>query len=200
MPFAQDFAQSCNTAFVSLTERLPPDALHDAARDFGLGKPLQARHARRPRRRCRPASDLVARAATMIGQDKILASPLAMAGVAATLADGRWHAPRLLAQDGHTTGTRLAGAERDTLRALTRDVVTQGTGTALASTPGDVHGKSGTAEYGGGDPPPTHAWFIAYRGDVALAVLVENGRSGGTVAAPIAADFFAACDRRNACG
>jgi cell division protein FtsI/penicillin-binding protein 2 len=198
VPFAQDFAQSCNTAFVSLTERLPPDALRNAARDFGLGKPLKlgmpAADSQVP-----PGSDLVARAATMIGQDKILASPLAMAGVAATLADGRWHAPRLLAQDPHTTGTRLAGAERDTLRALTRDVVTQGTGTALASTPGEVHGKSGTAEYGGGDPPPTHAWFIAYRGDVALAVLVENGRSGGTVAAPVVADFFAACDRRSAC-
>jgi cell division protein FtsI/penicillin-binding protein 2 len=57
-----------------------------------------------------------------------------------------------------------------------------------------VLGKSGTAEFGGGDPPPTHAWFIAARKDIALAVLVENGRSGGAVAAPIAARFFAALD------
>ncbi len=68
--------------------------------------------------------------------------------------------------------------------------MTEGTGTALAAIPGEVHGKSGTAEYGGGDPPPTHAWFVAYRDDVAIAVLVENGRSGGSVAAPIAARFF----------
>jgi cell division protein FtsI/penicillin-binding protein 2 len=73
-----------------------------------------------------------------------------------------------------------------------RRVVTEGTGTALAAIPGEVHGKRGTAEYGGGDPPPTHAWFIAYRDDVAIAVLVENGRSGGSVAAPIAARFFEA--------
>ena len=78
---------------------------------------------------------------------------------------------------------------REFARAL---VGTEGTGTALAGIPGDVHGKSGTAEYGGGNPPPTHAWFIAYRDDVAVAVLVENGRSGGSVAAPIAARFFAA--------
>ena len=77
-----------------------------------------------------------------------------------------------------------------------RSVVTDGTGTALASIPGEVGGKSGTAEYGGGDPPPTHAWFIAYRDDVAISVLVENGRSGGSVAAPIAARFFETC---NAC-
>ena len=71
-----------------------------------------------------------------------------------------------------------------------RAVVTSGTGTALASLPGFVAGKSGTAEYGGGDPPPTHAWFIAFRGDLAVAVLVENGRAGGEVAAPIAARFL----------
>jgi cell division protein FtsI/penicillin-binding protein 2 len=70
--------------------------------------------------------------------------------------------------------------------------VTSGTGTALAAVPGEVAGKSGTAEYGGGNPPPTHAWFIAYRGDLAVAVLVEKGRSGGSVAAPIAAGFFQA--------
>ena len=38
-----------------------------------------------------------------------------------------------------------------------------------ASVPGEVHGKSGTAEYGSGDSPPTHAWFLAYRDDLALA-------------------------------
>jgi len=189
VPFAQDFAQSCNTAFVSLTERLPADALQAAGRDFGLGEPLRFGMPA-PEAEVPPGRDLVARAAAMIGQDRILGSPLAMAGVAATVADGRWRAPRLLASDDARAGPRLASGELDTLRELTRSVVTEGTGTALASVPGDVHGKSGTAEYGGGDPPPTHAWFIAYRDDVASAVLVENGRSGGSVAAPIAARFF----------
>ena len=128
----------------------------------------------------------------MIGQDRIVASPLAMAGVAATVADGRWRAPRLVATDRTQTGPALDPGELSTLRALMRSVVTSGTGTALASVPGEVAGKSGTAEYGGGDPPPTHAWFIAFRGDLAIAVLVENGRSGGSVAAPIAARFFQA--------
>jgi cell division protein FtsI/penicillin-binding protein 2 len=76
-----------------------------------------------------------------------------------------------------------------------RAVVTSGTGEALAGVPGEVRGKSGTAEYGSGDPPPTHAWFVAQRDDVALAVLVEGGRSGGAVAAPLARAFFAALDR-----
>jgi ketosteroid isomerase-like protein len=85
--------------------------------------------------------------------------------------------------------------ERGTLAALMRDVVRTGTGVALADVAGEPAGKSGTAEFGGGDPPPTHAWFIAYRDDVAIAVLVEGGTSGASVAAPIASAFFAALDR-----
>ncbi|HEX6696564.1 MAG TPA: penicillin-binding transpeptidase domain-containing protein [Solirubrobacteraceae bacterium] len=184
VPFARDFAQSCNTAFVSLAKRLAPDALTRTARDFGLGRTSASQV---------PAGrTAVERAATMIGQDRIVASPLAMAGVAATVADGRWRAPRLVATDRHQAGPALDQDELSTLRALMRSVVTSGTGTALAPVPGEVAGKSGTAEYGGGNPPPTHAWFIAFRGDLAVAVLVENGRSGGSVAAPIAARFFQA--------
>jgi cell division protein FtsI/penicillin-binding protein 2 len=182
VPFATDFAQSCNTAFVSLARRLAPDALTRTARDFGLGRTGASQV---------PAGgDAVERAATMIGQDRILASPLAMAGVAATVADGRWHVPRLVDGDPRRTGTALGDRERTTLRELMRSVVTSGTGTALAAVPGEVAGKTGTAEYGSGDPPPTHAWFIAFRGDLAIAVLVEKGRSGGSVAAPIARAFF----------
>ena len=184
VPFARDFAQSCNTAFVSLAKRLAPDALTRTARDFGLGR-MGASQV--------PAGrTAVERAATMIGQDRIVASPLAMAGVAATVADGRWRAPRLVATDRRQAGPALDQGELSTLRTLMRSVVTSGTGTALAPVPGEVAGKSGTAEYGSGDPPPTHAWFIAFRGDLAVAVLVENGRSGGSVAAPIAARVFQA--------
>jgi cell division protein FtsI/penicillin-binding protein 2 len=115
-----------------------------------------------------------------------------MAGVAATVADGRWHVPRLISTDPHSGGPPIAADELSTLRTLMRSVVTSGTGTALAVVPGEVAGKTGTAEFGGGNPPPTHAWFIAFRGDVAVAVLVEKGSSGGAVAAPIAQRFFLA--------
>ena len=130
----------------------------------------------------------------MIGQYRLLASPLSMAGVAAAVADGRWHAPRLVSSDARLAGPALAAGVRDTRAGLMRSVVTSGTGQALAAVAGEPAGKSGTAEFGSGDPPPTHAWFIALRGDVAVAVLVEHGRSGGSVAAPIAAAFFEALD------
>lgn len=192
--FADDFAISCNTAFISLAPCLPASALGSTALDFGLGRntdlPFGAAESHVP-----PGRDPVSRAATMIGQDRIVATPLAMGGVAATVADGRWRAPRLLASDPRVAGPAIPAAELATLRALMRGVITHGSGMALAATPGGVAGKTGTAEYGSASPPATHAWFICYRGDLALAVLVENGRSGGTVAAPIAAKFFAAYDR-----
>jgi cell division protein FtsI/penicillin-binding protein 2 len=118
-------------------------------------------------------------------------TPLAMAGVAAAVADGRWRQPRLVQSDPSKAGPALP--DLPTLRDLMRQVVTRGTAaTALAGVPGEIAGKTGTAEFGGANPPQTHAWFIAYRGDLAVAVLVEKGRSGGSVAAPLAAKFFGA--------
>ncbi|HST41045.1 MAG TPA: penicillin-binding transpeptidase domain-containing protein [Conexibacter sp.] len=188
-PFADAFAESCNTAFVGLASRLSEGALPEAGRAFGLGArfdlPVPAYGGQVPEPR-----DLTATAAAMIGQDKILASPLGMAGVIATVADGSWRPPRLAADDPRVDGTPLDAEITEQLRDLTRQVVTSGTGTALVYLSGEPHGKSGTAEYGSGDPPPTHAWFIAYRDDVAVAVLVEDGVAGGEVAAPIANDFF----------
>jgi cell division protein FtsI/penicillin-binding protein 2 len=77
------------------------------------------------------------------------------------------------------------------LHSLMREVVTVGTGTVLLKAPGDpVMGKTGTAEYGPGATPKTHAWFVGYQGDIAFAVYVQDGQSGGTVAAPVALAFL----------
>jgi cell division protein FtsI/penicillin-binding protein 2 len=190
--FADDFAISCNTAFVSLASRLPADALGDVARDYGLGRtydlPLGVARTHVP-----PGTDKVSRAAAMIGQDKITVTPLGLAGVAAAVQSGRWRQPRMVAGDPPKSGPALPDSELATLRDLMRQVVTRGTAaTAATGVPGEIAGKTGTAEFGEEDPPETHAWFIAYRDDLAVAVLVEKGRSGGSVAAPLAAKFFTA--------
>lgn len=191
VPFSTDFAESCNTAFVSLAGDLKRTALRDTAERFGLGidpdLELDAFGGDVP-----PGDDEVEEAAAMIGQARILVSPLAMAGVAATAQSGEWHKPRLVATDPEETGEPLPPEDLEELQTLMRSVITSGTGTALASVPGEPIGKSGTAEFGTADPPKTHAWFIAARKDVAVAVLVEEGTSGGEVAAPIAASFLTA--------
>ncbi len=115
-----------------------------------------------------------------------------MATVAAAVASGTWRPPTL--EPGRTAGDPIAldSGVAATLRQLMTAVVREGTGTAAARPGPEVGGKTGTAEFGSGDPPPTHAWFIGYRGNLAFAVLAEGGGVGGRVAAPLAARFLAA--------
>jgi cell division protein FtsI/penicillin-binding protein 2 len=85
----------------------------------------------------------------------------------------------------------LPDGTAQTLLGLMRRVVTDGSGQEAAISGVEVAGKTGTAEFGQGDPPPTHAWFIGIRGDNAVAVLIEGGGVGGRVAAPIAGAILA---------
>jgi cell division protein FtsI/penicillin-binding protein 2 len=129
----------------------------------------------------------------MIGQGKVLASPLTVAGASAAVAGGAWHAPRLVLDPNQPAdeGTPLpAGTDRE-LKKLMREVVTSGTATVLRSTPGGpVAGKTGTAEYGQEVPPRTHAWFTGFQGDIAFAVVVEDGGFGAKSAAPLVKNFL----------
>jgi cell division protein FtsI/penicillin-binding protein 2 len=183
---------SCNNAFINAVDGMASDVLPATAAKFGLGVDPRIGVAAFGGSVPAPVS-ADDQAATAIGQAKVTASPLAMAGVAAAVAAGTWHAPRL-----------VAGAPNDTvapkpldpgvvaaLQDMTARVVANGTA-AGAGLPAGTHGKTGTAEFGSGNPPPTHAWFVGYRGDVAFAVLVPNGGVGGRVAAPIAAKFLTA--------
>ena len=76
------------------------------------------------------------------------------------------------------------------ITSMMEGVVTRGTAAGKIKLEGDVAGKTGTAEFGTESPPQTHAWFTGFQGDIAFAVLVEDGGFGGQVAAPLAADFL----------
>ena len=188
--FASAFAHSCNTAFVQqAAKRLDGDELVDTAAQFGFGLDpspgIPAVTSRVP-----APSDRADLAAEAFGQGRVTASPLQMATVAATVAEGRWRQPRLVSAEAEAAAPDpLDGKVAGTLRTLMRQVVTEGTA-ATANLPGKVGGKTGTAEFGSGDPLPTHAWFIGFRGDLAFAVVVEDGGVGGRVAAPVAARFL----------
>jgi cell division protein FtsI/penicillin-binding protein 2 len=140
-------------------------------------------------------ADATEHAAAAIGQGRVTASPLHMATVGGSVIDGTWEPPVLLPDEPAPNApapTSLAPGANQTLFGLMRRVVTEGSGTAAAVPGVDIAGKTGTAEYGSGDPPPTRAWFVGIRGDLAVAVLVEDGVSGGEVAAPIAGRVLAA--------
>jgi cell division protein FtsI/penicillin-binding protein 2 len=196
VPFSSAFAHSCNTAFVRLAaQRLDGEELGAAAGRFGFGvEPAPGVPA--VTSRVPPPADQADLGAEGFGQGRITASPLQMAMVAATAAEGQWRSPRLVdGQDGAGDGGQAPGAldrgVADTLRRLMRLVVTEGTARS-AGLPAGTAGKTGTAEFGSGDPLPTHAWFIGFRGDLAFALVVEDGGVGGRVAAPLAARFLRA--------
>ncbi|RAY13825.1 hypothetical protein DPM19_17970 [Actinomadura craniellae] len=202
VPFREAFAHSCNTTFARLAvDRLGERRLTQVAAQFGFNAPivagLPAARAEFPR-----TADATALAAASFGQGKVLTSPLNMASVAAAAASGTWRSPRLVdaalaARALDAKGRkpepphRLEPAVARALRTLMPAVVSEGTA-ADVDFPSGTAGKTGTAEYGSGDDPPTHAWFIGYRGDLAFAVVVEGGGTGAGAAAPVAARFLRA--------
>jgi cell division protein FtsI/penicillin-binding protein 2 len=191
--FRTDFAHSCNTAFVGQARTLSSKDLVEVAqrlgyRELDLGVPAFGGSVPL-------AEDLSAEhGADMIGQGKVEASPLAVALVSASVAAGRSVNPRLIfdpAKPAPVLGPELPAGPIESLRSLMREVVVSGTARVMRGVPGgDVHGKTGTAEFGNESPPHTHAWFTGYQGDIAFAVLVQDGGFGGEVAAPVAARFL----------
>jgi penicillin-binding protein 2 len=151
-----------------------------------------------------------------IGQGYVLASPLQMAMVAATIANrGVAFTPRLVHrvvdQKGNDainpdTGRviapfgskvhsilRLQGISAEQIEAIRegmRRVVADGTGKRGQIQGVDVAGKTGTAQFWRGDIKDNHTWFIAFAPfeapKIALCVMVQGAKSGGGVAAPIA--------------
>jgi cell division protein FtsI/penicillin-binding protein 2 len=188
--FADAFAASCNTTFVSLADDITGEQLAAAGQTFGFSVEwdlgIDGYSGSVP-----ADEELVTRAADMIGQGKVLASPLMMAMVAAAIDSGVSRTPTLL--PGLQPGVRLEELDPTVvaeLQDMMGQVVTDGTGSSLDLPGLPVHAKTGTAEYQQGNGTGTNAWLVGYRGDVAFAVLVEKGGSGSDDAAPIVATFL----------
>lgn len=182
------FANSCNTAFIQASADLPKGALASAAASLGFGVDFDAGfpvfYGQVP-----ASNDPVVNAANGIGQGQVLASPLAMAGIGASIASGHTVVPFLVkGQQPKPTAAALTAAEASALQQMMRTTVSDG---AARSLQGVVTGaKTGTAEYGNDTPPRTHAWMLVYKGDIALAVLVADGESGSKNAAPLVKAFL----------
>ncbi|MEU1605003.1 penicillin-binding transpeptidase domain-containing protein [Micromonospora matsumotoense] len=195
VPFRTDFAKSCNTAFVALAPQLGPDGLAAAGRTLGLEGSWDL-GADVFTGKVSTGGAPTEQAAAAIGQGTTVVSPLAMAGATAAVARGRWEQPKLVLDPAPAApaeaGPPLKAESVAGLKTMMREVVTAGTGKALADVPGGpVYGKTGTAEYDN-DPTHTHAWFVGWRGDVAFAVFVEQGGSSTTSAVPIVERFLRA--------
>ncbi|MDI6514827.1 penicillin-binding transpeptidase domain-containing protein [Streptomyces coelicoflavus] len=189
--FRKDFTESCNTAFISLRGKLDDGELGKVARTyFGIG---QVWHAGIPTYdgSVPVPKDETEKAASMIGQGRVQANPLIMASVTATAVSGEFHQPSLTAGTEDETRTEPLPDEVVTqLRELMRATVTDGTARVLADLPGEVGAKTGTAEVS--DDQDNNGWLVAHRGNVAVAVVVEEGVTGGGSAGPVVHSLLSA--------
>lgn len=201
--------QSCNVTFASLALEAGRDQFKEVAARFGFGRSfdfdLPLKKSLLPEQ-----LDDNMMAESSIGQGEVLATPLQMALVSAAIANrGIMMQPYLVASinsaEGQpfwqyqsrplqiVTGAGVAAALKEAMVAT----VNEGTATAAALPGVQVAAKTGSAQNPGGE---AHAWLVAFAPaddpQLAVVVVVENGGSGGAVAAPIARDILAAALRR----
>jgi cell division protein FtsI/penicillin-binding protein 2/cell division protein FtsW (lipid II flippase) len=129
------------------------------------------------------------------GQGQVVASPIQMARVAGAIADQGLVMPaRFLTGEAPVSAkTVLPSNQASELSQYMRRVVTEGTGREAGGAQVAIAGKTGTAEL---RDKPAHAWFVGFAPygssgtkKIAFAVLIENGRYGGRIAAPAAAEI-----------
>jgi peptidoglycan glycosyltransferase len=217
MTLTEGLAWSDNLVFADLAGELGAEKMWEGGEDFGFGQVLEFDLPVLTSSLAQSADNLndpAQLAMTGFGQSEVLATPLQMALVAASIAnDGKMPQPYLIDQVLRPDGSVLRQTRPDTwLRPLGRGdarrtaemmVATVEDGWASpAGVPGfTVGGKTGTAEWSGtarGLSP--HSWFIGFiemsdGQKVALAIIAEQGGQGGDLAAPMAGRIFAEMSR-----
>ncbi|GGV02953.1 penicillin-binding protein [Streptomyces litmocidini] len=195
------FSRSCNTAFIKAITKLSDKGIADTAlgataRDsFGIGQTwnigVQAADG------SVPESAGAETPASYIGQGRITMSALNVASLSATVENGRFLQPYLVAKE--LDGREFARAEplpRDVangLRAMMNETATSRLGTAtkaMAGVPSPKGAKTGSAELD--DQAVSNSWFTGYSGDLAAAAVVQAGGHGGDAAGPVVAQVLKA--------
>src|SRR3954470_142030 len=206
------FALSCNSVFAPLGAKLGARHLVATAERFGFNQdPGLTGAARSTIPPAEEIGDDLAVGSTAIGQGKVLATPLQMALIAATIGeDGVRPRPTLLKGSDTERVRATSRPVPPTIARYMRTVVVSGTAAAAAVPGVKVAGKTGTAELRTTvrqQPPPdadpaqqqqqlqddasdTDAWFTAFapmrHPRVAVGVLLVGQGAGGATAAPAA--------------
>lgn len=208
------FALSCNTYFIKMGIEIGSNGILDMAARFGLGKLTGVKNQGveesagklPPDDNSYTYGDI---ANISIGQGEVLATPLQVANMVSTIANGGIFnqiniVDSIVDEDGNKVrdmrikhGNRIISRETaEIIQDMMEKVVDSGTGTnARLDEYGGAAGKTGSAETGQvmNGEPVVQAWFAGYfpvtAPRYAIAVFVENGRRGNDVAAPVFVDI-----------
>ncbi|MEO9171153.1 MAG: penicillin-binding transpeptidase domain-containing protein, partial [Candidatus Baltobacteraceae bacterium] len=198
------FALSSNVDFGQIALKMGTDTFYDYLARWNIGESLDFQLPAQAGRVPAKASVVPGELAQMgFGQGALLMTPLQMAAITATIANGG-NEPlpyiiRQIVRDGQVASAASAGTLASPISADTATnvknmmiaVVTSGTGRIARLPDVTVAGKTGTATNPQGR---AHSWFVCFapadHPRVAVAVIVENGGYGAAVAAPIAREVL----------
>ena len=209
--FRDALAYSSNTFFYQVGMAAGPEEMSKWAKRMGIGGTINlellgldaANHGQVPipseKRKMYGEDWYVGDTVTMaIGQGLVLCTPLELAVMVSTIANGGWRVqPHLLASQTNTPITQKiqTGIKPATLNVIRQgllDVVLKGTGKGMND--GTIPlsaGKTGTVEMPG---HPDNSMYVGYapadKPEIAIAVIVEGGGFGAVSAAPIAHEVF----------
>jgi peptidoglycan glycosyltransferase len=210
LSFKDAFVHSSNVVFGGLGLQLGNDNLKATAEKFYFNKSIPCDgiiidNSRFPLYKKNEIGNI---AQSAIGQSGVLASPMEMALVASTIANGGvmmkpYLVDKVMTNKGsvvkevspESIATVVSKENANYMKDLMRAVVTSGTGTAANINGLNVCGKTGTAENSiNGKQAEPHSWFIAFapydNPQIAISVIVENGGQGGGQAANIAGQLI----------
>lgn len=201
------FADSCNSAFVTIGYSLDRDQFNETLENMMFGEEL-------PYDLPSGISSYVLDDDTetedvlqlAIGQGATLMTPMHLNMITAAVANGGTvYKNQIIDQITTGTGTVLSSTSPEAyrtvmseeiasyLRDFMRETVTEGTATKMSNCSYDPAGKTGSAEYLDGETS-SHAWFTGFAPyddpEIAITVLLEGAGSGGTAAVPVAIDVL----------
>ena len=199
------FKRSCNVTFGKLAYQLGPDRLRDTAERFGFNENFKF-------------GDFVVYNSAFptdtgsmnnlvwagIGQGQVLVTPLHMAMISGSFANGGtmmkpWLIKRIASSAGSTTSSGTPTPYRQVVSESVAskiaeymyETVQSGTATRAAIKGYTVGGKTGSAEVSNDKTVETNAWFTGFIYDdahpYAISVVIEGGGAGARMPSELAA-------------
>lgn len=194
--FQEAFAQSCNSAFIQITQKVGAEAVLDMAQRMGLGEEALSGYPDEKSGNLMTArqSAGAAIANLAIGQGETLMTPLQAARMTNIIAsDGVDPGVHLVLEEGEVVAAAASVSVLDKettekLKKMMAQTIISGSGKTLSAET-SMAAKTGSAESSMGGEDVVHGWITGFapaeKPEYTITVFIEDGESGSGSAGPI---------------